>query len=115
MIRIYKYELQLTDVQKLLMPQGAVIIKVGEQKKMQEDKMYGGQSVQPVLCAWAVVDDQLEPMPHSVRVLGTGHPIDQNDVLAYDYFDTTIMSDGFVWHVFFDKDAHTVHRERLAK
>lgn len=67
------------------MPEGATILHVAVQ---------GG-----VPCFWALVDPEAPTEPRRFRVVGTGHPIDDVDVLT---FVGTFLLDveGLVFHVF---------------
>jgi len=92
---VYKYELEITDEQELLMLRGAQPRLVG---------MQGGK-----LCLWASVDPLLNPDDTEMRrfrVAGTGYVLP--DGLAYIgtvLDDTREAWDGprlLVWHVFED-------------
>lgn len=82
---IYKYKLELTDKQIILMPVGAQILCA----QLQE--------YNPTL--WAMVDT-LSPLEERIiYTFGTGNPIniDHKDI----YIGTVQTSNGrFVWHVF---------------
>lgn len=81
---IYKYPLEVADVQDVMLPDGAQILSVAMQ----------GQT----LCLWAMVDTDLQLKRRRIVVYGTGHPFgDANQV-----FIGTVLMDGgsLVWHVF---------------
>lgn len=86
MNRIYKYNLEATDEQTLLMPLGARILCV---------QMQG-----PALCLWAEVDDaQTVEERRAFRVIGTGHPIP--DAASLTYIGTVQMRGGqLIFHVY---------------
>lgn len=85
MKRIFKYPIEITDEQKIDMPQGAQILSA----QMQNDK----------LCLWAAVDDNFTSAPIVIRVLGTGHPVP--DIEGLRYIGTAQDQRlGLVWHVF---------------
>lgn len=80
---IFKYELKITDEQKVLMPCSAILLHVA----YQGDKLY----------VWAKVntDYLLEERP--IHIHGTGNPIAKN---PGNYVGTVHSLDGFVWHIF---------------
>lgn len=80
---IYKYELAITNVQNISMPDVASPLAVAEQNGR--------------LMLWAAVDPTTPPRDRRFRIIGTGHPIsDENDWL---HLGTVVMSSGLVWHV----------------
>lgn len=87
---IFKYKLEVTDRQEVLMPLGSKILKV--------DMQFGD------ICVWALVSPrQLTLVPRKFIMLGTGQPIRKFD---YDmdrckHLNTVQQHSGtFVWHVF---------------
>jgi hypothetical protein len=85
MITIYKYPLQVTDVQHVEIPVGAQILKVDEQNS----KMF----------LWALVQNVSHTYNMEVRIIGTGQEF--NDHSDYEHLGSVLTSDGFfVWHVF---------------
>jgi hypothetical protein len=82
---IYKYKLPIEGNQTIDMPEGAVILHVGEQDRE--------------LCLWALVDIKAKLVPTNFQIYGTGHPVQQNADFLY-YLGTIQMSYGLVWHVF---------------
>lgn len=87
---IWKYQLDVTDRQRLYMPKGAEILCVQNQ---------GG-----VLCLWAKVDSGAKPEERVIVIVGTGRPIHRD--LKYI---GTVQQVAFVWHVF------EITRERACK
>lgn len=81
---IWKYPLEDTWEQVMLMPEGAKIIHVGEQRG--------------VICLWAEIDTKV-PMEHrKFYTVGTGTQFPSYPV---DYLGTVIKEMGiFVWHVY---------------
>jgi hypothetical protein len=59
---IWKFELQITDIQTLYIPEGADILSVQNQN---------GE-----LCMWAIVDIHVPKVPRHFKVIGTGHRIE---------------------------------------
>ena len=58
--RIWKYPLEITDTQNLMMPEGAEILAA----QMQGD----------TLCLWALVNPDAPKQRREIEVLGTGNP-----------------------------------------
>lgn len=85
MKQIWKYPLEDTDEQIILMPEGAKILYVGEQRR--------------VICVWAEVEVEA-PMEHrKFYLIGTGHPFPHATLMVY--LGTVVMSVGMlVWHVY---------------
>lgn len=81
---IYKYVLQVTDLQNVEMPKGAQILCVQVQ--------YGFP------CIWALVDPDKPTETRSVITIGTGHNFNQED---YAYVGTYQLQEGkLVFHVY---------------
>jgi len=83
--RIWKYELNITDTQAVLMPAGAEILSVANQ--------HG------TLCLWATVDETAAGRSRVIEVIGTGHVIDLYESNRRRFIGTVLM-DTLVWHVF---------------
>jgi len=84
MKRIWKYPLAETDEQILLMPEGAKILHVGEQRG--------------VICVWVEVDTDAEMEHRKFYIVGTGNKFPLYHV---KYLGTVIKEMGvFVWHVY---------------
>ncbi len=85
---VFKYPLQLTDVNHISMPKGAKLLHVGVQ-------MDG-----PML--WALVDPNQPPAVRHIRVAGTGHPISFNEAdHVLRHVGTFLVNAGtLVFHVF---------------
>ena len=83
MSRIYKYNLEMVDHQKIRMPLGATILSVQEQ--------FG------VLMFWAIVEER--PLVfRKIHILGTGFKFDGS---PGKYIGTAQAQSGaYVWHVF---------------
>jgi len=69
MKKIYKYPVEVADVQTILLPIGAQILSVQEQK----GKPY----------IWAIVNPETDSEPRRFRLYGTGHNIETDNVLKY--------------------------------
>jgi len=84
--RIWKYELSVTDMQRVMMPPGAELLSVANQ---------GG-----TLCLWAKVDADLPPTDEVwIEIIGTGNEI-PTDMGIDRNFIGTVLQNPFVWHVF---------------
>lgn len=82
---IWKYELQTTDEQSVEMPFGAEILTVQEQF----DKP----------CIWCLVDSDAKKALRQIRIIGTGHPIEQE--FDGKYVGTyQVYSGSGVFHLF---------------
>lgn len=84
--RIYKYMLEITGQQEIVMPRNVRALSVGVQ--------------QGDLCLWALVDIDLPSVPTKFRIVCTGHPFD--DAKGTCRFVGTVQIGRFVWHVFHD-------------
>lgn len=81
---IWKFPLFVTDSLDLLMPEGAVILSVQNQRDS--------------LCLWAFCDPSAPLKSKKINIYGTGNPVPEN---PGRYIGTVQMDDGFlVWHVF---------------
>lgn len=92
--RIWKYELAITDEQKIEVPPGFKPLHVGAQPTR-----LGGLQ----LCLWAEVNEgtgSTDNMPLLVRVIGTGNAMP--DMSDFGYVGTVQMG-LFVWHVYVER------------
>ena len=84
--RIWKYQLEVVDVQNISMPKGAEILTIQVQ--------YG----EP--CLWALVDPKEEVEKRTIEIFGTGNPI-LVDMEMRKYITTfNLLDGGLVFHVF---------------
>jgi hypothetical protein len=83
--RIWKYDLQITDMQQVEMPKGAELLSVANQDG--------------ALRLWAKVDADKERESRYIEVIGTGNPIPQDMGVDRRFIGTAMLS-PFVWHVF---------------
>ena len=84
---IWKFNLELIDEQKVLMPIDPLILTV----QMQGDN----------LCVWALVDPNLSKTNkmRTFYVVGTGHPVPKNT----RYINTVQEMGGkLIWHIFME-------------
>lgn len=84
-MRIWKYELQIEDIQEVAMPQFAELLSVANQQ---------GQ-----LCLWAMVDASRSMAIRCIEIIGTGNPVAVDMGLERKFIGTAIVG-HFVWHVF---------------
>lgn len=84
MTTIWKYKLNITDRQVIMMPVGAKILAVQVQH---------GEP-----CLWARIHPNREEKKRLIKIYGTGN----NELMDEDrYIGTFQMADGdFIWHVF---------------
>lgn len=68
-LTIYKYSIEVTDVQMVSMPIGAEILTVQVQNETP--------------CIWALVDSNAPLENVKIRVHGTGHPVNGEENLEY--------------------------------
>lgn len=86
---IWKYPLAVVDHQTIDMPTGARVLSVHEQH---------GQ-----LCMWAEVNANPDGPTETrhVRIKGTGHPIEQGEMIGFKFLGTVLVAGGsLVWHVY---------------
>lgn len=79
---IWKYELQLTDRQTVVMPIGSEILSVDNQRGS--------------LCLWAMADPEQPEQNRNIEIIGTGNPM----LDGRREFIGTVVMNPFVWHVF---------------
>lgn len=80
---IYKYQINVTDVNTVLMPEGAEVLTV----QMQD----------AVPCIWAMVDLDKPRVERFFGILGTGNPVP--DDFKGKYIGT-FQERIFVWHLY---------------
>lgn len=86
---VYKYALELTDMQSIYLSKGAKILHVDEQHGL--------------LQLWAIVDPGGEPELRTIFLAGTGVEIPNPREL--EHINTFLMMSGeLVWHAFEVKD-----------
>lgn len=85
-LRIWKYELAVTDRQDIEMPERAELLSVGSQRES--------------VCLWAMVDASIDRRKtRTIEIIGTGNPVYQ-DMGVGRTFIGTVIDEPFVWHVF---------------
>lgn len=82
-MKIFKFELAITDFQRVEMPINSKILSVGNQRGR--------------LCLWAMVSDSKHTDHVPIYIIGTCHEI--NDATRHEFIGTVII-DPFAWHVF---------------
>jgi len=81
--KIWKFPLEVVDVQEVEMPSGAKLLSVDCQ--------------QGCLCLWALVDlDRATKERHLIEIIGIGNPIESH----HRSFIGTVQMGAFVWHIF---------------
>lgn len=83
---IWKYDLELTDIQTIRMPERAKVLTA--QNQFQKIRL------------WALVNPDLPTEQRNFRIIGTGHDIlESNETLKY--ISTFQLENGSpVWHIF---------------
>jgi hypothetical protein len=79
---IWKYPLNISDSQTIMMPRGAIIITAQLQHGT------------PTL--WAIVDPEKEKEPRKILIFGTGH---EHQEINGVYINT-VQQEQYVWHIF---------------
>lgn len=86
-MNIWKYPIDLTGFQVVLMPEGAKILCV----QIQNGK----------ICLWARVDSNLAGQDRKILIRGTGQEYDVRFPYIEEYIGTVQHANGnLVWHVF---------------
>lgn len=81
---IWKYPLEITDEQSVMLPEGSDILSA---------QVQGG-----TLCLWVKVNPKAPLSRRTIRIFGTGHPVPDEPLV---FIDTVQMAGGaLVWHVF---------------
>lgn len=85
---IWKYQLEVKDVQEIELPQGSALLSV---------QVQNGNP-----CLWALVyNTEAEKETIRLRTIGTGNPIDSADFDPEDFLGTyQLMNGSFVGHIF---------------
>lgn len=84
MKRIFKFPLEVTDLQKIRMPKDSTLLTVQVQKE--------------IPCLWALLDTDKEAEDRFIKIIGTGHPVPENVLRYIGTFQ--VMEGTFVGHVF---------------
>ena len=79
---IWKYEMAVEDWVRIVIPDGARFLKIGEQDRK--------------LCLWVLVDLEKSPRAYYFRIFGTGQDIPE---CIGEYIGTAQIG-SYVWHVF---------------
>jgi hypothetical protein len=92
MRKIYKYQLETTDIQYLKIPR-IIETDTFKEQVLKIDTQNG------IPCIWCLVDTEEEERNVSIRTVGTGNPM---PLLSKDnYLGSYILHDGrLVFHVF---------------
>lgn len=88
MKKIFRYPIEVTNINRVLMPEGAQILKVA----IKDDQ----------LSVWALVDEMSPDEWQTFYVFGTGHDIFEP---IGQYIDS-VLDGRFVWHVFREAGYH---------
>jgi hypothetical protein len=86
MLVIFKYQIRITDSQKIQMPKGA--------------KILCAQVQHGIICIWAEVNTDHAVEERIIQVHGTGNQMRQLATGEERAYISTVQLDGFVWHIF---------------
>ena len=87
--RIWKWELEITDLQTIAVPRDPSFLSV--------------QFQSGTLCLWALVDPDEPKRKYAIRIIGTGNPISDPPLSANRFIGTVQQFNGeLVWHVFWE-------------
>lgn len=89
--QIFRYGLQVDDVQSISLPSSHSILSVAPGRH--QTSHYG-------IDLWALTRPSHHDVKRSVFIFGTGNPIPENILTHSDFVGTAVMDDGLVWHVF---------------
>lgn len=89
-MKIYKYVLEMVDLQEIEMPLGASILSAHNQD---------GQ-----ICIWAQVDETMPMETRQIEVVGTGNPMPEHGG-KYREFIGTVIWPPLVFHIYEIRDA----------
>lgn len=99
---IWKYILEITDSQELIMPKGACVLTVQTQNNTP--------------CLWALVNPNAEKESRIFETFGTGHPICCATDMHRNYIGTyQTHGDSLVFHVFELKEWRKIHEYEFYK
>lgn len=82
---IFKYPIEITDIQTVKLPKGAVI----RNAHMQNGSLY----------LWVEVDPHAPKEDRRIEVFGTGHHLHEDMGISREYIGT-VHDSPFVWHVY---------------
>jgi hypothetical protein len=96
MFTVWKYPLEVDDLQDVMMPASAQVLHVGEQL------LVGPRHRATSLALWALVDTNAPVVPFRIRIAGTGHALPPTfpKPIGDNYIGTVVTSSGLVWHAF---------------
>ena len=83
---IYKYELEVSELQEIYMPQGAGVLDVQNQNGK--------------ICVWAEVDTEAIEVKYTFAIFGTGQELRVPYENCKALYCGTIQFYGYVWHVY---------------
>ena len=86
-MKIYKYQLEITDRQDLYLPKNSRVLSAKEQDG--------------ILCVWVQLNEAELEDKYTFYIFGTGTSPDMSVKLSTAYVDSVIMANGLVWHVFY--------------
>jgi hypothetical protein len=82
-MQIWKFQLDVTDIQSVMVPIGGELLSVGEQSGS--------------ICLWFMVDPDARREMREFEIVGTGNPMEPD---VRRKFVGTVQLPPFVWHIF---------------
>lgn len=80
MLKVFKYELEIDDEQKIELPERATILALEVQRN--------------VPCLWCLVDPKDQKIARQILCYGTGQPMPSDILVEFDFVATTQHSNG---------------------
>lgn len=87
-LSVWKYQLQVRDYQEVEMPQDAAILSAGVQNSV------------PVVWALVNTDPDYPKTKRKIRMMGTGHPMSDEEGYQAEFIGTIFPIPGLVFHLF---------------
>jgi len=94
---IYKYPLEITEEQTIELPTEVDILSVVSQR------ILDGEVENLVLYALVNTNRKFEKQLIDIKIIGTGHKIDINDLDGYTFLNT-VQQYKLMWHIYYKKD-----------
>lgn len=89
-MRIFRYELDITDHQVLQLPMSYEILSVAVSRTAPNTK----------IDMWALVPEVAPRVDADIWIFGTGHPMPPIHRDVFKFLGTVVAPNSLVWHVF---------------
>jgi len=104
---IYKYPLNIIDEQSFVLPKDNQILSVINQIIAKPPPQESGSqlvlyAMVPTNNDGVVKDEKGEDQVISIRIIGTGNPIDLDSLDGYTFINT-VQQHSMMWHVYYKK------------